>query len=137
MLIALFDEMEFIKTYDKYRKQLEEDKKHDKDTIASYKKVAVEIEVKLKVRESKLLEKVNDIEIKDIFEGEPLAGEKIGVMKDLKCIAQLLKIIYYVFHFSFCWDFCLDFSIYTFFGGLFHTNWMFFKTAKQKLICGI
>ena len=102
MLIALFDEMEFIKTYDKYRKQLEENKKYDKDTIASYKKVAVEIEVKLKVRESKLLEKVNDIEIKDIFEGEPLAGEKIGVMKDLKCIAQLLKIIYYVFHFSFC-----------------------------------
>ena len=51
MLIALFDEMEFIKTYDIYRKQLEENKKHDKDTIASYKKVAVEIEVKLKVRE--------------------------------------------------------------------------------------
>ena len=57
------------------------------------KKVAAEIEVKLKTRESELLEKVNDIEIKEIFEGEPLAGEKIGIMKDMKCIAQLLKII--------------------------------------------
>ena len=90
---ALFGEREFIKTYDKYRKQLKENKKHDKDTVASYKNVAVEIEVKLKIRQSELLEKVNDIEIKDIFEGEPLAVEKIGIMKDLKCIAQLLKII--------------------------------------------
>ena len=55
--------------------------------------MAAEIEVKLKIRESELLEKVNDIEIKEVFEGEPLAGEKIGIMKDLKCIAQLLKII--------------------------------------------
>ena len=52
MLIALFGEREFIKTYDKYRKQLKENKKHDKDTIASHKKVAAEIEVKLKIRES-------------------------------------------------------------------------------------
>ena len=93
MLIALFGEREFIKTYGKYTKQLKENKKHDKDTIASYEKVAAEIEIKLKIRESELLEKVNDIEIKEIFEGEPLAGEKIGIMKDFKCIAQLLKII--------------------------------------------
>ena len=43
MLIGLFGEREFIKTYDKYRKQLKENKKHDKDSIASYKKVAAEI----------------------------------------------------------------------------------------------
>ena len=36
----------------KYRKQLKENKKHDKDTFASHKKVAAEIEVKLKIRES-------------------------------------------------------------------------------------
>ena len=41
--------MEFIKTYAKYRKQLKENKKHDKDTIATYKKVAAEIEVKIKI----------------------------------------------------------------------------------------
>ena len=76
MVIALFGEKEFIKTYDKYRKQLKENKKHNKDTIASCKKVAAETEVKLKVRESELLEKVNDTEIKDIFEREPLAREK-------------------------------------------------------------
>ena len=40
MLTALFGEREFIKTYDKYRKQLKGNKKHDKDTIASDKKVA-------------------------------------------------------------------------------------------------
>ena len=57
ILIALFGEREFIKTYDKYRKQLKENKKHDKDTIASYKKVAPENEVRLKIRESELLEK--------------------------------------------------------------------------------
>ena len=67
---------------------MKENKKHDQDTIASYKKVAAEIEVKLKIRESELLEKVNDTEIKEIFEGEALAGEKIGIMKDLKCNAQ-------------------------------------------------
>ena len=43
MLIGLFGEREFIKTYDRYRKQLKENKKHDKDSIASYKKVAAEI----------------------------------------------------------------------------------------------
>ena len=67
-----------------------ETKEHDKDTIASYKKVAAEIEVKLKIRESELLEKVNDTEIKEIFEREPLASEKISMMKHLKCLAQLL-----------------------------------------------
>ena len=36
--------------------------------------MAAEIEVKLKIRESELLEKVNDIEINEIFEGESLAG---------------------------------------------------------------
>ena len=52
------------------------------------KKVAAEIEVKLKIRESELLEKVNNAEIKEIFEGEALASEKTGIMKDLKCITQ-------------------------------------------------
>ena len=63
-----------------------------KENIASYKKVAAEIEVKLKIRESELLEKANNTEIKEIFEGET-AGERLGIMEDLKCIAQLLKII--------------------------------------------
>ena len=31
--------------------------------------------------------------MKEIFEGEPLASEKRGIMKDLKCISQLLKIM--------------------------------------------
>ena len=67
MLIALFGEMKFFKIYDKYRKKLKENKKHDKDTIASYKKVAAEIEVKLKIRECELIEKVNDIETFEKF----------------------------------------------------------------------
>ena len=49
ILTALFDEREFIKTYAKYRKQLKENKKRDKDTIATYKKVAAETEVKIKI----------------------------------------------------------------------------------------
>ena len=52
--------------------------------------MAAEIEVKLKIRVSELLEKVNGTEIKEIFEREPLASEKISMMKDLKCLAQLL-----------------------------------------------
>ena len=64
MFTALIGEREFIKIYGKYRKQLKENKKHDKGTIASDKKVAPEIEIKLKIRESELLEKVNDTEIK-------------------------------------------------------------------------
>ena len=50
--------------------------------------MAAEIEVKLKIRETELLEKANDAEIKETFEGEALASEKTGIMKDLKCIAQ-------------------------------------------------
>ena len=67
MLLALFGAREFIKTYDKYWKHLKWNKEHDKDTIALYKKVATEIEVKLKIRETELLEKVNDAEIKDFW----------------------------------------------------------------------
>ena len=84
MLIALFGEREFIETSGKYRTQLKENKKHDNNAIASHKKVAPEIEAKLKIRETELLKKANDTEIKEIFEGESLAGEKIGKMKDLK-----------------------------------------------------
>ena len=53
----------------------------------SYQTVAADTELKLKIRDSELLENVNDTEIKK-FQGEPLAGKKIGIMKDLKCIPK-------------------------------------------------
>ena len=54
--------------------------------------MAAETEVKLKIRESELLEKASNTETKEIFEGET-ASERLGIMEDLKCIAQLFKMI--------------------------------------------